>query len=205
VRDFEAGNDAWQVFEEPLVDYLKANPSARKWFAANVEGHYFLGNHEDRITRAVDSDASIEGLIGLDLLKPPSWFKTYPFLKPVTIDGVVYAHYFQTKNSDRPMSGENLSLRLKNLGHSFSMGHQQDLMVAIRFVNGQQQRALVAGAYYVHDEDYKGPQGNAHWRGLIVKHGVKRGGYDIMEVGIDYLCERYENVPYHKYKTRHYS
>jgi len=45
---------------------------------------------------------------------------------------------------------------------------------------------------YLHDEGYKGPQGNDHWRGIVVKHQVEDGQYDHMLVSLDYLCRRYE-------------
>jgi hypothetical protein len=51
--------------------------------------------------------------------------------------------------------------------------------------------AVMAGACYLHDEDYKGPYGNHHWRGIIVKHEVCDGEYDIMKVSLDYLLRRY--------------
>lgn len=198
--DIDAGNEGWLTMDEPITDYLRAN----KRTAAPVDKHKLLGNHEDRITRAIEQDDEIlEGLISLDDLEHTDW-AVHPFLKPVTLDGVVYAHYFVNKGTGRAMSGENLKLRLKNLGHSFTMGHQQTFDYAVRFVNGQMQCALVAGSYYVHDEAYLGPQGNSHWRGLVVCHQVSRGGYNIMQVDIDYLCRKYEGIPFHKYKTRHY-
>ena len=47
---------------------------------------------------------------------------------------------------------------------------------------------------YLHEEDYKGPQGNTHWRGIIIKHEVAGGEYDPMFVSLDYLCRRYEGI-----------
>jgi len=90
--------------------------------------------------------------------------------------------------------GGSALMRLKTLGHSYTMGHQQVLDYGIRFVNGKSQHALVAGACYLHDEDYKGYQGNAHWRGIIVCHDVVDGSYDPMFISLDYLCRRYEGV-----------
>ena len=95
----------------------------------------------------------------------------------------------------KPLGGA-AATRLKTIGHSFTMGHQQTLDYTVRFLsNGQQQNGLVAGACYLHDEDYKGYQGNAHWRGVIVKHQVCDGSYDPMFVSLDYLCRRYEGRP----------
>jgi hypothetical protein len=84
------------------------------------------------------------------------------------------------------------------------MGHQQTLDYAIRFVKGESQHGLVAGACYLHDEDYKGYQGNAHWRGIVVCHEVREGSYDPMFVSLDYLCRRYEGVPLSKFMAKKY-
>ncbi|HYF46074.1 MAG TPA: hypothetical protein VD926_07675, partial [Acidimicrobiales bacterium] len=54
---------------------------------------------------------------------------------------------------------------------------------------------LVAGACYLHDEDYLGPQGNTYWRGIVVCFGVEGGVYNPMFVDLDYLCRRYEGAP----------
>jgi len=82
-------------------------------------------------------------------------------------------------------------------------GHQQTLDFAVRFLaNGAQQFGLVAGACYLHDEDYLGPQGNAHWRGVVVLHQVEDGAADPMFVSLDYLCRRYEGVRLAKFTAR---
>ena len=44
---------------------------------------------------------------------------------------------------------------------------------------------------YQHDESNKGPQGNAHWRGIVVLNDVEDGSFDPMPVSLDYLCRRY--------------
>jgi hypothetical protein len=49
-----------------------------------------------------------------------------------------------------------------------------------------------------------GPQGNAYWRGLFVKHEVKNGEYDLMEVSLDYLCRKYERMPLWEFMKRKY-
>ncbi len=178
--DIDSGNRAFELLDEGL-----SWPGLRKVF--------LTGNHEHRIARAAENDPQLEGLVTLEHLGTGDW-EVYDFLAPVEIDGVVYAHYFVNPMTGRPYSGENTTLRLKNLGHSFTMGHQQTLQYALRFVNGRSQHGLVAGACYQHDEVYKGPQGNAHWRGLIVKNNVEEGSYDPMFVRLDYLSRRYEGV-----------
>lgn len=176
VEDVEAGNAAW-----PLLG------RDRKW-----DDHYLLGNHENRIVRAYEADATLAGAVSLDHLKHPGW-KRHGFLDLVELDGVTYSHYFYNPMTGRPYAGQSIENRLKTVGHSFTMGHQQTLQYGLRYLgDGTRIRGLVAGACYLHNEDYLGPQGNAHWRGIVVCHQVERGDYDLMEVSLDYLCRRYE-------------
>lgn len=92
----------------------------------------------------------------------------------------------------KPFSGTVMNT-LKVVGESFTQGHKQTLECHTCFLpfSGKQQWAIVAGACYVHDEDYKGITGNKHWRGVILKHGVHDGSYDPCFVSLDYLRERH--------------
>lgn len=149
-----------------------------------------LGNHEQRIARAVDSQAELEGMISYDDLPYGDW-EVHDFLKPVFIDGVCYSHYMANPMTGHPYSGLSSTI-LKTIGHSFVTGHVQKLDVATRhLVDGSQQWAIQAGACYEHFENYKGYQGNNHWRGVIVLHRVNKGSFDPMFVSLDYLRDKY--------------
>lgn len=149
-----------------------------------------LGNHEQRIIRAVDSQPELDGLIGYDDLPYEDW-EVYDFLEPVVIDGIIYVHYLANPMSGRPYGGTALTV-LKNVGKSYVMGHQQLLDSANRqLITGERQWGIKAGACYPHDEDYKGYQGNQHWRGVLVLHEVHEGSFDPMFVSLEYIMERY--------------
>jgi len=202
-EDIKAANDAWKILNAPLNEFNLNRRKTRhaRWLP---ERHILLGNHEDRINRAVESDAQLEGVISTDdLIYADTGWKVHPFLSPVFLDGVGYSHYWYNPMNGRPLGG-TAEGRLKTLGHSFTMGHQQKYLTAIRYVNDQQQRGLIAGACYLHDEDYKGPQGNHHWRGILIKHQVNNGAYDLMEVSLDYLCRRYEGVSLDRFIAKKY-
>lgn len=150
-----------------------------------------LGNHEQRISRAVESQAELEGMISYEDLPYGEW-EVHDFLKPVFIDGVCYTHYMANPMSGQPYGGMSATI-LKNVGHSFVVGHAQKLEVATRHLTtGQQQWGIIAGACYLHEEEYKGYQGNLHWRGIIMLHDVKDGSFDPMFVSLDYLRKRYD-------------
>lgn len=192
LADVEAGNDGMKVLDGPLNAHnaRKQAASKRQWHPRRI---LLRGNHEQRIERAVESDAQLDGLLSYNMLESPGW-EVYDFLKPVEVDGVTYCHYFANVMTGKPLGGMAIT-RLKTLGYSFTMGHQQTYDHAIRFIKNRSQHALIAGSFYLHDEDYKGYQGNYHFRGLVVKHQVHDGAYDIMQISMDYLCRRYEGIP----------
>ena len=152
-----------------------------------------LGNHEERIKRHVNANPELDGFLSYDNLmyKEMGW-EVFDFLEPAIINGVTYCHFMANPMSGKPYGGMAMNV-LKNVGESFCMGHKQTLDIATRFLpaSGKQQWAIIAGAYYEHDEDYKGHQGNHHWRGLVVKHNVKDGSFNPMFVNLEYLKDRY--------------
>lgn len=197
--DIEAGNRGIHLLTEELrLRNRQARRAGRPGWTPRLV--YCMGNHEDRIVRATEDEAWLDGAIDFEkdaAVKADGW-EIVPFLQPIAIDGVAYCHYFYNPMNGRPQSGM-IETRLKNVGHSFSQGHQQTFMYGVRPVVGRDGRptmvhGLVAGSFYLHDEDYLGPQGNASWRGLVVCHGVKDGRYNIMQVDMDYLCRRYEGI-----------
>ncbi len=209
--DIDAANYAFSVLCEPIeraeAEDIKLcrqrhKPLSEAW---RPPKRILLGNHEDRISRACEADAQLDGLLTLDALNyAEHGWTVHPFLEPVEVDGVMYAHYFYNPMTGRPYAGQNLETRLKNIGLSFTMGHQQGLKWGrVDTIRGPH-IGLVAGSCYLHDEDYKGPQGNDHWRGIIVCHEVRHGSYDPMFVSLDYLCRRYEGVGLHKYTARRF-
>lgn len=195
--DIDSANVAFHRLNEPFR-HLKASR------------HILLGNHEQRIERAINSDpVKLEGVLSYDHLnyKSLGW-KVHPFLEVPFIDGVGYSHYFVTPLTGRPLGG-SAQLQLGKLGHSAISGHQQTLDHAVKFTRNDKGEMrsihrIIAGAAYLHDEDYMGPQGNvAHWRGILVLNEVRNGSFDPMFVSLDYLCRRYTGSTMAQYRRKH--
>lgn len=182
-RDIEAVHQGMELLMTPIVTAKDYNP----WLVM------VPGNHEEMINRYVGENPVMEGAISAKDLGYEAWgWDVQPYLQPIKIDGISYCHYFYNPNTGKPYAGANLETRLKTIGMSFTMGHQQGLAIAIRdLADGTRQRGLVAGSFYQHQEDYKGPQGNGHWHGIIFKHEVREGNYDLLEVSLGYLKRRY--------------
>lgn len=196
IQDFDSANKA-------MIKLMKPIQSAKGY---KPELHLTKGNHEHRIDRVIESDAKLDGFLSADSLNYKDMgYEVHDFLTPVEIDGVTYIHFVPNPMSGRPIGGASMDTRLKNIGYSFSMGHQQIHMTGVRaLTNGKIHRGLVSGTCYLHDEDYKGKTGNTSWRGIIMKHEVFDGNYDIMEVSLDYLCRKYEGIPVSLFMQKKY-
>lgn len=194
VDDIAAAKEAMHTLLAPMKEY-NAKQRKNKHRPYKPEMHLTLGNHEDRITRAINSDPiRLESTLSLDHLEYEKDWIVHPFLVPVMIDGIAYCHYFVNPNglTGHPVGG-TITSKLSNLKMSFSMGHQQALQYGMAYdAVGKRLHGLVAGSFYSHDEGYMGPQkNNQHWRGVVMKHEVEDGQYDPMFVSLDYLVENY--------------
>jgi hypothetical protein len=151
-----------------------------------------VGNHENRINRAVDNDPKLEGLISIKDLQYNNYFdEVYPFLDVVVIEGVAFSHYFVTGVAGRPASSAASQFRKTSM--SCVAGHQQGLQIHTgNRADGKLLTSIIAGSCYEHNEDYLGAQGNKHWRGFLMLHDVNDGQFDLMPVSLDYLRKKYE-------------
>lgn len=196
-EDVEAGKEAMRRFLKPIREVTEQQKRNKKkvWEPRIV---FTYGNHDQgRIERAIKEDPQkLEGIIGVSDLGVETEFglESHPYLVPVVIDGIAYCHAFI--NPDSPVGsplGGTIENKLRLVGHSFSMGHNQKRQYGIRYNGlGQEIHGLVAGAFYSHDESYQGPQGNRqHWRGIVLKNEVENGRYDACFVSLDFLMRRW--------------
>lgn len=192
--DIEVTNKAMEMLLAPIKEY---NERARR----NKEKQYrprlvlTLGNHEERISRAVEGDPKLDGTISLsDLKYELHGWEVIPYLEPIVIDGVVYAHYFGSGSMGRPVTSARALLTKKHM--SCVMGHVQKKDIAYDHkADGTPITALFSGCCYLHDEGYLGPQGNKHWRGIWMLYECGTGSFDEHPISLNYLKKRYgQNV-----------
>jgi hypothetical protein len=188
--DIEAGNNAMKRLLGPLKDYNeKAVANHKTRYRPRMV--YLRGNHEVRIKRAVEDNAQLEGVLGYQCMSLEDW-EVYDFLEVVVINGVAFSHYFTSGLMGRPVTSAAALLAKKHM--SCVAFHQQGKQVAhaVR-ADGRQMTGVICGSCYDHNEDYLGPQGNNHFRGLLMMHDVKDGSFDEMFVSLDFLKRRYEH------------
>lgn len=184
--DIEAGRVAMEAFLAPIRRAKNYKPRIV----------FTTGNHENRVVRAAQENSWLDGTIGpQDFGLEAMGLEVYPFLQPVTIDGVKYAHFFPRAASGKVMQikhgAPNAKAQLVREGGSCVAGHQQGLDVACLPLRDKLQWGIIAGSFYSHEEEYLGPQGTAYWRGVIMLHQVRDGGFSPMVVDLEYLLAKY--------------
>lgn len=176
-RDIEAAKKAMDLFMAPII----ATPG----YSPNLI--LTLGNHEERIERAVEQSRELEDLIGYQDLPYTSYgWSVFPYLETTVSSGVAFSHYFQTGVSGRPVTSARALL--SKLHMSSVMGHVQQRDIAYgKRADGKSVTGIFAGVFYQHEEVYLFSQGNKVWRGIWMLHNVKEGEFDEMPVSLQYL------------------
>jgi len=188
--DVDASINAMYKLLSPITAYNKQQKKkGKKQYKPRMV--LTLGNHEERINKAVDQDPKLEGVLSIDDLayKEFGW-EVVPFLQPIVIDGVAYCHYFPTGVMGRPCTSARAMLTKMHM--SCVAGHQQGRDIAYgKRADGTEITSIIAGSFYQHKEDYLSPMTNQHWRGIYVLHAVKDGAFDEMAVSLEYLKRKY--------------
>ena len=187
-KDIWAAREAMDALLTPLYNYNDVQKRTRhKQYKPRMV--LTLGNHENRINRAVNEDRKLDGLISTDDLPYQDW-EVYPFLEVVVIEGIAFSHYFTSGAMGRPVGTAQALLSKKHM--SCIAGHQQGRQIAYaKRADGAEMTALIIGSCYEHDEEYMGVQGNQHWRGLYLLHNCKDGSFDECAVPLRYITENY--------------
>jgi len=141
-----------------------------------------LGNHEDRITRAINSQAELDGTIGVqDLQYEGFGWEVIPFKKCVTIEGIAFSHYFTTGVSGRPISSTHIGHTLVTKlhcsavqGHSHLYNHAEHTRP-----DGQKIFGLSAGCFSHPDYSESWCMDTEHqwWRGVVILEDLDGEGY----------------------------
>jgi len=183
-KDIDAAINANERLFEPIKKAKKKRPR----FVMT------LGNHENRINRAVSSDAILDGTISIEDLEYERFgWEVIPFNDKIVIDRIAYTHYFTSGVMGRPIGGEHPAKSLLNkqhmsctAGHSHTRDFAEDTNAA-----GEKILGLVCGCYQDYWADFAGPA-NELWRpGVVVKRNVEDGMYDPQFISLSSIKKEY--------------
>ena len=188
-QDVQAATEAMNTLLGPIEDEmlrLKRNKE-KQWRPRFI---LTLGNHEERINRAIEEDRKLDGLISVSDLPYAGW-EVYPFLEIVTIDGINYSHFFTSGVMNRPCTSARQMLVKKHM--SCVQGHVQTMDIATDYrADGTTITGLFAGCCYEHDEDYLTKQGNNYFRGIHMLYEVNAGSFYHHAISLKYLEKKYK-------------
>jgi hypothetical protein len=193
--DVKAAKRAMSVLLAPMQE-LQKRQRKNKQRVYKPRMIMTLGNHENRINRAVSNDAILDGTISTDDLgyKEAGW-EVYDFLEAIEVDGVTYSHFFPRSGNGRVLQSTRGAPTARTQGQremrSCTSGHLQGLDFDVHQLGNRRIYNIIAGSCYTHEEDYLTPQGTQYWRGIIHKFDVGEGMYDPLFVSLDYLKRRY--------------
>jgi hypothetical protein len=188
--EIEAGNECLRLFDDEIRAHNRKQKARERY---KPERHYTWGNHDVRLLRLLAQIPWFRKTLGPERLGLKLW-KQHPFLVPFDLDGVRYCHFFpraadglvkQTKRG-----APSPKAQIQREGMSCTAGHQQGLKIFMQPFAGGQRRAIVAGSFYQHEEDYL-KMGNNHWRGVLLKREVRGGDYDLQEFSMATLRRLY--------------
>jgi len=150
-----------------------------------------LGNHENRISRAVNNDSKLDGLISIEDLNYGGWgWEVVPYLQVRVIEGVAFSHYFVSGVMGRSVGSARMLLTKHHM--SCVAGHLQGKDLAYsKSADGRTMTAIIAGSYYQHEEEYLNAQTNVHWRGCFQLNDVDNGDFDELPLSLKYLKSKY--------------
>lgn len=196
-KDIEATRDALKCLHEPTITY---NRQQRK----NKQKQYIpemyltLGNHENRINRVVESSPELEGTISTEDLGYEDYgYSVSSFMSPISVDNILYSHYFVSGIMGKPISGTHTAYSLLQKKYlSCTQGHSHLLDYKVLTDGyGKKLQGLSVGCFLETDqyESYAGEEANAMWwRGIVVKRVRPDGYYDPEFISIERLEEMYE-------------
>lgn len=191
-RTYQADINAHLEFQERLWEPVK---KAKKKLPKRVT---LIGNHEERIARAIENQAELEGVISYDDLELANWYDSiipYNGATPgaVQLDGITFAHYIISGISGRPISGEHHAHSLLVKTHSSCVvahSHLFDYCQRTR-TDGTKIKAVVAGCLIDYPMEFAGNACGLWDSGVVVLHNVDRGNFDLQWVSLSKLKEEY--------------
>jgi len=193
---------AGKSYAGDVESYLDSQ--SRTWDAVKArkkkmpDRYFFIGNHEQRIDRALDLSPELEGTIGYKDLQLDEYYdEVIPYTGNTpgikNIEGILFGHYFITGVMGRSISGEHpaYSLLTKKF-KSAVQGHTHLLDYCVR-TNGDDDKifGLVCGVFQDYDAPWAGEINKLWWRGVVILDNVEDGQFDLRCISLKQLEKAY--------------
>lgn len=192
-RSYRADVDSYLDFQDRLWSPMRR---AKKRLPYSIR---LIGNHEQRIDRALDASPELVNTISYSDLCLEDYYDTvihYNGNTPgvIEVDGVLYSHYFTSGIMGRPIAGEHpaYSLVTKKLS-SCTCGHSHIFDYCVRTGKDTKIMGLTAGCLVDYDTGWAGEVQKLWNTGVVVKRNVEGGQYDLEWISLERLAREYGN------------
>lgn len=189
VDDLDSGAKALRI----ITDFIKKKNKTVK-HKYHPEFHFVMGNHEYRLNRYIDKNPELAGMVDLTATIEHQGWTVHQFGVPCWIEGICFKHYVSNPESGKAVGG-SIENKLNKTPHCFAMGHQQKFQFGRRqTLDGRPWFGIVAGSFYMHDEDYRGEnnteiRGFVHMPAFLNRYGFQ--DYDVNFVSLERLLDMY--------------
>jgi hypothetical protein len=195
-KDVASARDARERFAYPISEHN------RKSIAGDNTIEYYHprlvalgGNHDEgRINRVIELHPELDGTISHhDLIAKAYGWEYVPFLKPISIHGITFCHYFPSGVMSYPISGENPAgsiLKKMFMSTISAHTHLRDFAERTR-ADGRKICSAVVGCYFEHNEAYTKGTDSMWWRGVMFANNIQDGQFDPEFINIKTLRKTY--------------
>jgi len=187
-KDIESGVEFSDRVWGPVKDRKKKLP-----YRVVLEG-----NHEHRVERALDLSPELAGTIGFKDYQYDEYYDDVIRYNGSTpgvfeLDDILFAHFFPTGVSGRPIGGERPAhMLLAKNGMSTIAAHSHTLDFATRrTVADKHLNALVCGCYQDFINPWAGSIGKFWQGGVAVLRNVHEGNFDFQWISIASMQKEY--------------
>lgn len=192
-KSYKADIDAHLDFQEKLWGPIK---KLKKKMPRKI---ILEGNHEHRIERALDLSQELVGTIGFKDFQFDHFYDEVVRYKGQTpgifkLEDILFAHFFITGVSGRPMGGEHPAHTLITKNKISSVAAHTHLFDYCTQTNidGQTHNGLVVGCYQDYINDWSGNIGELWRAGITILRNVEKGDFDVQFIGIETLRKEYQ-------------
>lgn len=192
-NDIAACHDALTRINKPLEDFNNKRKNIRKAQRKSPKKIMILGNHEERIIRAVNLAPELEGTLSIkDLRYEEFGWEVKQFKVPYHLEGIYFCHYYPSGVKGEPISGFNIASNIiaKNMvssvcGHSHLWDH------AIRNRPDSTKVIGLCVGWYGEEATFTDATNQLWWSGLTLLHDVHEGCFDTEQISIERIQQQY--------------
>jgi hypothetical protein len=187
-KDLKAGLDFDRRLWAPIREAKRRHP-----FKVFIEG-----NHENRLKRLLQLQPELDGTVSFEDL---GLRKNYDVIVEYTgtntpglieIDGILYSHFVISGVQGRALSSIHLGYNLIQKKHcSVTVGHNHTFSYDVQNTGSRTLHGLCAGTLQTYVPEWAGEVAHLWRHGVILKHDVHDGDYDLEWISLARLKREY--------------